>query len=182
MTNPAQGRDDATVAALAVAVSALRQDLNTLTARLDTLADQQREQAAVLQAVTELRNRVEAILTCLNDTDKTTPATWFWLTMPEPEQQQKLAELTDWVDTVLRVQYPAYLADQLKPCWPNHPEALWELTWLYQLWTHAYLTRQSTPKDAADWHDRWLPGVIRRLADVLNRCHAACALSPVNSR
>jgi hypothetical protein len=35
---------------------------------------------------------------------------------------------------------PDYLADHVKPCWPNHPEARWELTWLYQLWTLTYLT------------------------------------------
>lgn len=30
----------------------------------------------------------------------------------------------------------------------------------YQLWTLTYLTDRSAPKDAADWHDRWVSGVI----------------------
>ena len=63
---------------------------------------------------------------------------------------------------------------QLKPCWPNHPEARWELTWLYQLWTLTYLTTRPGPKDAADWHDRWTPGVIRRLNPIMAKCQAHC--------
>ncbi len=53
---------------------------------------------------------------------------WFWLTMPEQEREEKFSELSDWVETVLRAQYPDYLANQIRPCWPNHPEARWELT------------------------------------------------------
>ncbi len=71
-------------------------------------------------------------------------------------------------------QYPGYLTDQIRPCWPNHPEARWELAWLYQLWSAAYLNKRAAPKDAADWHDRWAPGVIRRLGAVMNRCQGDC--------
>ena len=28
--------------------------------------------------------------------------------------------------------YPDYLAGHIRPCWPNHPEARWELAWLHQ--------------------------------------------------
>ena len=79
------------------------------------------------------------------------------------EREEKFGELFDWVETVLRAQYPGYLADQIRPCWPNHPEARWELAWLYQLWSAAYLAKRPAPRDAADWHDRWSPGVFRRL-------------------
>jgi hypothetical protein len=80
---------------------------------------------------------------------------------------------------VLRAQYPGYLAEQIRPCWPNHPEALWELTWLYQLWCRAYLTKRPAPKDAADWHDRWAPGVLRRLGQVMARCDLSCQSRPL---
>jgi hypothetical protein len=66
--------------------------------------------------------------------------------MTEQEQREKFSEQADWVETVLRVQYPGYLADQLKPCWPNHPEARWELAWLYQLWSLTYLARRPRPR------------------------------------
>ena len=94
--------------------------------------------------------------------------------MTEREQSEKFSELTDWVEAVLRVQYPGYIAEQLKPCWPNHPEARWELSWLYQLWTLTYLTKHPAPKDAADWHDRWLQGVICRIGVIMRGCERGC--------
>jgi hypothetical protein len=36
----------------------------------------------------------------------------------------------------------------------NHPETLWELAWLHQLWAQAYLAEQTAPKDTAGRHDR----------------------------
>jgi hypothetical protein len=170
MTDPAQGRDGNTVAALAIQISTVRQDLQSAITRIDVLTKQQREQTATLQAVSELRRRVEAILAYLDVTENASPATWFWIRMSEQEQREKFSELTDWVETVLRAQYPGYLADQLKPCWPIHPEARWELAWLYQLWSLTYLTRHPTPKDAADWHDRWLHGAIQRLSGLMRGC------------
>ncbi len=174
MTDPAQGRDGNSIASLAIQISTLRLDLQSAMSRIDALAEQQRQQAQPHQAISELRRRVEAILAYLDVTENASPAGWFWIKMTEQEQREKFSELTDWLETVLRVQYPGYLAEQLKPCWPNHPEARWELGWLYQLWTLTYLTKHPTPKDAADWHDRWAPGVIRRLTDVMSRCQPHC--------
>ena len=175
MTEPAQGRDGDTVAALAIQISTLRQDLQSGLARMDALTERQRQQAQAQQAISELRRRVEAILAYLDVTENASPVAWFWIRMTEQEQREKFSELADWVETVLRVQYPGYLDDQLNPCWPNHPEARWELSWLYQLWTLTYLTRHPTPKDAADWHDRWLSGVIRRMGGIMRRCELGCA-------
>lgn len=96
--------------------------------------------------------------------------TWFWLAMTESDREMRFSELHDWVETVLRVQYPGYLADQVRPCWSSHPEARWELAWLYQLWTRAYLASRPNLKDAADWHDRLLPGVARRIGQAMRGC------------
>ena len=171
MTDPPQGRDGSpSVAALAIHLSGLRRDVESLAAKVDTLTSTQQDHAAVLADITELRHQVEQIIAILTDQDDVTPAAWFWLTMTDHERHKRLSELRDWVDTVLRKQYPDYLADQIKPCWPNHPEARWELAWLYQLWTRAYLAKRPAPKDAADWHDRWTPGVIRRLSEVMRQC------------
>jgi hypothetical protein len=92
----------------------------------------------------------------------------------EQDRIEKHGELLDWVESVLRGQYPDYLADRIRPCWPNHPEARWELACLYQLWSLAYLVKRPAPRNAADWHDRWSPGVIRRLSEVMSRCEGAC--------
>jgi len=172
-----QGRDESpTVAALAIQLSRLRQQHESLSVRLDELVGTQTRHAAVLSDVGELRTQIERILAILDAENEAAPATWFWLTMTDQERDTKFDELCDWVETVLRQQYPDYLTDQIKPCWPNHPEARWELTWLYQLWTLTYLTSRSAPRDAADWHDRWTPGVIRRLSTVMTGCRGTCRL------
>jgi hypothetical protein len=162
------------VAALAIEVNGLRHDVASLTTRADEIARTQQKHAAAVEGIPELRRQVERILALLTDDDQAESAGWFWLTMDAQARDDKLGELSDWVDAVLRAQYPSYLAEQIRPCWPNHPEALWELTWLYQLWCRAYLTKRPAPKDAADWHDRWAPGVLRRLGQVMNRCERDC--------
>lgn len=175
MTNKPEGRDrSASVAALAVQVDKLRRDVQSLTVKVDTLAGTQQAQAASLAGIAELRAHVDRILATLTSENEDQQATWCWLTMTDQDREDKLAELTDWVETVLRAQYPGYLADHLKSCWPNHPEARWELAWLYQLWTVAYLTNRRDSSNAADWHDRWLPGVIRRLSSAMVRCKGNC--------
>jgi hypothetical protein len=146
----------------------------TLTAKIDSVASAQEEHAATLDGVAELRRQVERILALVEDDGEGSPTGWFWLTMTDQEREEKLAELYDWVETVLRPQHPAYLNESIKPCWPNHPEARWELTWLYQLWSRAYLAKRPMPRNVADWHDRWAPGVIRRLSYVMLQCRHIC--------
>jgi hypothetical protein len=178
VTDRPEGRDGSpAVAALAVQVNGLRRDLKSLATKVDGLASTQHEHAVVLDGIAELRRQVDQILGILTEEDESTHP-WFWLTMPEQECEEKFGEMSDWAETVLRAQYPGYLAGQIRPCWPNHPEARWELAWLYQLWSLAYLAKRSTPKDAADWHDRWTPGVLRRLSAVMAECEETCRSQP----
>jgi hypothetical protein len=179
LTEPPLGRDGSlSVAALAVHVDRLRREVESLAAKVDTLVTAQPEHTVVLDDITELHHQVGQILATLTQDDDASPAQWFWLRMNEQMREEKLAELSDWVETVFRTQYPDYLADQIRSCWPNHPEARWELAWLYQQWSLTYLAKRPAPKDAADWHDRWSPGVIRRLSIVMSRCEAACRRQP----
>ncbi len=127
MTRPPQGRDEPpSVAALAIQASKLRRDLDSLTLKLEDLTSTQNHHAQTLTDITQLREQIQQILTILDTENHTTPGSWFWLTMTEDEREAKLSELHDWTETVLREQYPDYLADHIKTCWPNHPEALWE--------------------------------------------------------
>ena len=179
MTDPPQSRDGSpSVAALAVHLNGLRREVESLATKMDTLTRTQQEHTAVLDDITELRHQVEQILTTLTDEGDASPAEWFWLRMSEQVRDEKFAELFDWVESVLRAQYPDYLTDQIRPCWPNHPEARWELACLYQQWSLAYLAKRPAPKDAAEWHDRWSPGVLRRLSQVMSRCGGACQRQP----
>jgi hypothetical protein len=171
---PPEGRNGSPyLAALAVQVNELHRGVKSLTGKVDVLTRTQREHAIVLNDIAELRHQVDRILDLLSEEEESTRP-WFWLSMPEQEHDEKFSELSDWVETVLRAQYPGYLDDQIRPCWPNHPEALWELAWLYQLWSAAYIGKRSTLKDAADWHDRWSLGVIRRLSQVMAGCERVC--------
>jgi hypothetical protein len=179
VSDPSADRDGSpAVAALATHVNKLGHDLKSLAAKVDVLATTQQEHTVVLNGISELRRQVEQIHAILAEEDDDSPAVWFWLTMTEQERDEKFIELSDWVETVFRAQYPDYLADQIRPCWPNHPEARWELAWLYQQWSLAYLAKRPAPRDAADWHDRWSPGALHRLSKVMSRCEPGCVRNP----
>ena len=100
------------------------------------------------------------------------PAPWWCVS--EAEIQSMLAELRHWVENFARKHYPAYIA-RLPPCWPNHPEALWELSTLMAEWERVY--GDADNRDLAGalwWHERWLPGVIARLEKAITCDEAGC--------
>lgn len=86
------------------------------------------------------------------------------------------SDLCAWIETVLIPQYQEYLAslkreaDGLPRCWPKHPAACNELWTLYLLWDHAFANEETSPREAGDWHDRWLPGTLERLEKVFSKC------------
>ena len=108
MTEPPQGRERSpSVAALAIHVNGLRRDIESLASKVEALTSTQAEHAAALDDIAELRQQVEQILAILGEAS---PAEWFWLRMSDQVRDDKLSELLDWVETVLRQQYPDYLA------------------------------------------------------------------------
>jgi hypothetical protein len=95
------------------------------------------------------------------------PAPWWGA--DETETRSMLAELRHWVENFAKKHYPAYMA-RLPACWPNHPEAVWELSTLMTEWERIYSDAEN--RDLAGalwWHERWLPGVITRL-EKANTC------------
>src|ERR1022692_2103263 len=108
MTGQPQGRDPSpAVAALAVRVDGLRRRIETLATKVDDLTSAQQEHTTALDGIVELRRQVEQILAILGNDDEHAPAEWFWLTMAEQQRTARLSELSDWVETVLRTQYPS---------------------------------------------------------------------------
>lgn len=85
-------------------------------------------------------------------------------------------DLCGWIESVLVPQYGEYLAlpvtaaGTLPRCWPKHPAACNELWTLYLLWDHAFLNTETGPREAGDWHDRWLPSALERLVKVFKSC------------
>jgi hypothetical protein len=153
-------------AALAVQVAALRGQVRLIFARLDmagitgdlNLADQFAELArAVTQAL---------------DSPPRGPAAPYWIGLDPADHARQLTELRQWTDTVLRREYGGY---QLRGCWANHPHAIWELSTLAAEWHRTYSRNRPDVDRALEFHDRWLPGTMRRIGDVTRRCNPECA-------
>jgi hypothetical protein len=97
-----------------------------------------------------------------------------WWCVDEAQGKTMLAELRRWVEEFARRHYPAYLA-RVPVCWPNHPEAVWELSTLRAEWLRVYCDEDN--RDLAGalwWHERWLPGAIARLEKAINCDQAGC--------
>ena len=100
------------------------------------------------------------------------PAPWWGVGRAEGEAM--LAGLREWVETFLRPHYPDYMT-RLPRCWPNHFEAVWELSTLRA--EHERIYGDEDNRDLAGalgWHDRFLPGVVNRLAAAIKCDEAGC--------
>lgn len=138
-------------------ISELRRDLNELAnITTDTTAD-------FLSRLEEVQDASGA---------PRTPSAWCWRTLGPEAKKALWRELDDWV-TWIRARYP--LARKIPPCWTEHPEVVEELTALWLAWQYAYEERDAPLTAAADWHDRWLPGVLHRLQ------HGALAIDCSNT-
>jgi hypothetical protein len=135
-----------------LAAGDIRRRVSRLAADLGKLASQVEAQAATLAKVMAAGPRAQA-------------PTWAGLS-PEDHHTQ-LAELTEWVDGMLR---PSYPHSAPAACWPYHWQAVWELSNLAAEWRRIYQRPAPDLAGALDFHDRWLPGVARRLAAIQTDC------------
>ena len=135
-----------------LAAGDIRRRVSRLTTDLGKLASQVEAQAATLAKALAAGPRAKA-------------PTWVGLS-PE-DQHTQFAELTEWVDGMLR---PSYPDSAPAACWPNHWSAVWELSTLAAAWRRLY--QRPAPDLAGALHlpDRWLPGVARRLAAIQADC------------
>lgn len=58
----------------------------------------------------------------------------------------------------------------LSECWMWHPAVVEELLWLMYTWTAAYRDEDATVARAGDWHDRYRPGVVKRIKATAGNC------------
>lgn len=96
-----------------------------------------------------------------------------WHDLDHATYNAQLADLTDWVSGFLAVTYPHV---HLRPCWNDHPAAVWELSTLRAEWQRIYDRENPDLPAALNWHDRYLPGVAARLAVILKDCKSSCGL------
>lgn len=79
-----------------------------------------------------------------------------------------LDELATWLQQVLLRYSDAAAA--LPECWAWHPDVVEELLWLMHAWLAAYHGDSASITRVADWHDRYRPGVVRRIKHSAGTC------------
>ena len=155
-TNGGEYASAGAVAGLAREIDALRHDLGellTLPARLDELAG----------LVTQL-----AEATATTAAGRVGGPSWLDLPTELDTATAVLAELIAWLEVVY-LRYPDAAAG-LPDCWLWHPDVVEELLWLMHAWLAAYRDETAAVSLAGDWHDRYRPGVVRRITTTAGRC------------
>jgi hypothetical protein len=156
------------------------------------LAGLAREVEALRRALDQLRGlpgRVEEVAdlvallasaTAEQPEPDTSRAAWSWLNLPDAAQlgadadaavddaEQRMTDLAGWLGRVY-LRY-ADAARTLPACWLWHAEVVEELMWLRAAWLAAYAGPRAVVSQAADWHDRLRPGVVRRVKDYAGLC------------
>lgn len=93
-----------------------------------------------------------------------------WLLTADPDSARRiLDDLAGWVDQV----YLAYHGVALRSCWLWHPAVVEELVALRELHHDAYAGPGAGWKAVGDWHERYRPGVAKRVKEALGGCELA---------
>jgi hypothetical protein len=154
------------LAALAAQVSALRGQIRTINERFDQ---------AGLRADVNLATRFEDLAQTVTDALEAAaphgPAAPYWIGLDPETYAARLAELRQWVDTVLRQHYDGY---ELADYWPRHMNAIWELSTLATQWHRTYGGTRPDLAMALEFYDRWLPGTMRRITSITRTCMPQC--------
>jgi hypothetical protein len=179
---PAPGPEPVT--RLAARLDTLHGQITALKARLDN--DVIGKHLTALAEIKQLRARIQDLealnlaeqlaglartVTDALDTPPAGPPAPYWIGLDPCQHATQLTELRQWTDTVLRTEYGGY---QVPACWASHPHAIWELSTLAAEWHRTYNRKRPDLDRALEFHDRWLPGTIRRLADITRRCNPQC--------
>ena len=131
------------------------QDAMTVQRRLDDLAE-------TVSEVDTLRAEVAAVAEAAGTTAPERGPAFWWPDLARADgRAEALESLATWVDEVLRTRHPE-MYNQLGACWYLHPDILDELTALQAAWQAAYRDPAAPATAAIEWHDRWLPGAMRR--------------------
>ncbi len=156
------------LAALAAQLADLRGQIRAIKARLDQAG--LRDGLNLAARFEDLAQTVAAALEAAAPGGPTAP---YWIGLDRDTYHARLADLRHWADTVLRQHYGGY---ELRDCWPRHIHAIWELSTLAAEWHHAYGGTRPDLARALEFYDRWLPGTMRRIADITRQCAPQCVM------
>jgi hypothetical protein len=170
------------IAALAAQLAELRRQLAVYTGETGVLrARLEEDSGQVLMLRLEIKKLGEKLDEAIARRQTADAPAPFWLGLSREEHAARLAEVRAWVDNVARVLWPGYLT-RLASCWANHPEAVQELSNLMTEWARIYGDPDNRPLPDALWfHERWLPGVLGRLAQAVKCDAAGCRLAEQRS-
>lgn len=112
------------------------------------------------QRISQLAELVDDLLPQGEGTPGSGQGPVVWAQLTSVERQRTWRSLAEWVGW-LRSRYP--LAHRVPPCWWRHPELVEELTALWLAWREAYVEKGAVLSSGADWHNRWLPELLRRI-------------------
>ncbi len=79
------------------------------------------------------------------------------------------ADLAKWADEVLFPAYPS-ARDSIRDCWLSHADAVTEVSLIWLEFRRIYRAAQPPLTDSLVFFDRWLPGVLRRVRQITDRC------------
>jgi hypothetical protein len=131
----------------------------------DAPADQASRVARLAATVDQLAEQVATLVA--RSQRITAPS---WLAAPtDPDTVRVVVDgLLGWMDTVF-LRY-ADAAAALPQCWMWHPDVVEELVWLSHSWHAAYQGDAASVALAAEWHDRYRPGVVHRIKATAGTC------------
>lgn len=148
-----------TVARLVIQVTAHKGLLTTLQQRADVMDKR-------IERLTE--DMVKAL------TVRKGPAVIAWHELDPQQYAVHLADLAAWVEAFLAA-YPSAAA-AVRPCWKDHKDAVTELGLIWCEFTRIYAAERPSLDEALVFHDRWLPGVLKRVQQITAKCVTGCAL------
>ena len=148
-------------------------------ARFAVLLAAQRGQIAGLS---DKVDQLAADVTALTAASPKGPPMIAWHDLDPDEAAAVRADLAKWVDGTLFRIYPS-ARDSIRDCWQAHPDAVTELSaaWLEfrRIFTPAPPAAHGKPgppprraplADTLTFLDRWLPGALRRVKQVTEKC------------
>ncbi len=157
--------DETPTYATAEAVAGLAAEVESLRRRMEPLQK-------LPGQVSDLAGQVSRVAEdVVRSTAKPTPASVpSWLTLPaDPDlAREVLQDLIAWMNAVFLRYSDAAAA--LPECWAWHPDLIEELLWLREAWSTAYEGESASVALAGDWHDRYRPGVVRRIRTTVGNC------------
>jgi hypothetical protein len=173
---PAGCATSSAVAGLAREVEGLRMAMEAVTPLPDQVKRLHDEVAPLPEQVTKLAKVVKTLVDQANPEEegqRTRPLSWLDLADhadadrdPAELAQEVLSDLAFWLVRV----FLRYSDATLPECWWWHPDVVEELLCLMRSWLAAYVDSDATVARAADWHDRYRPGAVKRIKTATANC------------